>query len=426
MKKDELFDLLSQFKPDDKYIAEALNDDFDSVGKAHTGKIKLSPTKILAPIAACLAVAVGVRIAVTLKGRPSTVVESANAPAVNSAADERDTAVSAPNTAQSKLKVAKSGLEACQSNLEEVESKLKAVKSELEEAEDLAESKREAAESKLEAAKSDLEAAKSEFEAAANSTESGKYILSELEDAVNSAEEERYIVTIEFEARISELEAAVDLAEEERDNAIIELETARSEFENAANEEINSCKQTLSEKYGVPLDELKAAPYDIKWFDLDGDGSEEVVLSFKDVSKLKGMYVFQTEPNTGNTEFAAELDPEGLRGYDDKERDFSVNILKYEDENESFYYYHTIKVTYLLLHPGDITYGEWSVYKISADNGSIVSKEFLYDGIQNIDGEWENLYRVNGSEVTFEEYNAVFDKYGFIKNFPTVEQNNKQ
>lgn len=81
MKNDELLDMLNDFKPDDKFIEEALNTDFADVSIARVGKARLSPMRIIAPIAACLAVAVGVKIAVTLKGMPQNINENASSSA---------------------------------------------------------------------------------------------------------------------------------------------------------------------------------------------------------------------------------------------------------------------------------------------------------------------------------------------------------
>lgn len=55
MKNDELFDMLTELKVDDEYVDEALTGNSDSRGiKVYAGKTK--PVKIIAPIAACLAV----------------------------------------------------------------------------------------------------------------------------------------------------------------------------------------------------------------------------------------------------------------------------------------------------------------------------------------------------------------------------------
>lgn len=80
MKKEELFDLLEDV--DRKYINEAMFDDIDgdSPAVARPGKAKISPLKIIAPIAACMAVAIGAKFVVSNIGKLSAK------PAVNSGA----------------------------------------------------------------------------------------------------------------------------------------------------------------------------------------------------------------------------------------------------------------------------------------------------------------------------------------------------
>lgn len=57
MKNEELFDIITKLKVDDEYIEEALTGSSDSHGaKVYAGKTRISPMKIIAPIAACLAV----------------------------------------------------------------------------------------------------------------------------------------------------------------------------------------------------------------------------------------------------------------------------------------------------------------------------------------------------------------------------------
>lgn len=63
MKKEDFFDTLEDVEQ--KYISEAFFDDLeDSPSVARPGKAKITPLKVLAPIAACLALAVGAAIGV--------------------------------------------------------------------------------------------------------------------------------------------------------------------------------------------------------------------------------------------------------------------------------------------------------------------------------------------------------------------------
>lgn len=61
MKNEELLDLITELKIDDRFIEEAISDDLDgrSPVKAYAGNVKRSPMRIIAPVAACLAVIVG-------------------------------------------------------------------------------------------------------------------------------------------------------------------------------------------------------------------------------------------------------------------------------------------------------------------------------------------------------------------------------
>lgn len=64
MKNEELFDLITELKVDDRFIEEAISDDLDerSPIKAYAGNTKRSPMRIIALAAACLAVIAGAGI----------------------------------------------------------------------------------------------------------------------------------------------------------------------------------------------------------------------------------------------------------------------------------------------------------------------------------------------------------------------------
>lgn len=69
MRKEELFDLLENV--DRKYINEAISGELNSsIAEARPGKAKITPLKILAPIAACLAVAIGAVAVVSHLNKP--------------------------------------------------------------------------------------------------------------------------------------------------------------------------------------------------------------------------------------------------------------------------------------------------------------------------------------------------------------------
>lgn len=78
MKNKELFDLITQLKVDDEYVEKALTADLDSrTASACAGKTRITPIKMIAPIAACLAVFAATGLILVNKSR--LPVESDNA-----------------------------------------------------------------------------------------------------------------------------------------------------------------------------------------------------------------------------------------------------------------------------------------------------------------------------------------------------------
>ena len=72
MKNEELFDLITQLKVDDEYIEEALTNDPDRrTTKVYAGKTRITPMRIIAPIAACLAVAIGAGVVISNRNKPA-------------------------------------------------------------------------------------------------------------------------------------------------------------------------------------------------------------------------------------------------------------------------------------------------------------------------------------------------------------------
>lgn len=82
MKKEELFDLITDLKVDDKFIKEALDTDPDSENSVsvYARNTKRSPMRIIAPVAACLAVIAGagivlannIKLPVTVDNNPAS------------------------------------------------------------------------------------------------------------------------------------------------------------------------------------------------------------------------------------------------------------------------------------------------------------------------------------------------------------------
>lgn len=83
MKKEELLDLITEFKPDDAFVEEALGEREGAPVRVYEGK--RSPMRIVAPIAACLAVFVAAGIMFANVSRNKPAVEPAAASEGNEA-----------------------------------------------------------------------------------------------------------------------------------------------------------------------------------------------------------------------------------------------------------------------------------------------------------------------------------------------------
>lgn len=87
MKKEELFDLFGQV--DDKFIEEALRDfeEYDSNRPVEVlpGKTKITPLKIIAPIAACLVIAIGAGVVISNRDKLTVTSPNSSVAASNSA-----------------------------------------------------------------------------------------------------------------------------------------------------------------------------------------------------------------------------------------------------------------------------------------------------------------------------------------------------
>lgn len=72
MKNEEMFKLITELKIDDEYIEEALREEPGGAEKVYAAGTRITPMRIIAPIAACLAVAIGAGIVISNTEKPKT------------------------------------------------------------------------------------------------------------------------------------------------------------------------------------------------------------------------------------------------------------------------------------------------------------------------------------------------------------------
>ncbi len=99
MKKEELLDLITELKVDDRFIEEAMVDDLDGRNpvKAYAASTKRSPMRIIAPVAACLAVIAGAGFVLKNMGSPNVAPITPASEGSASESDETSSAESIDN-----------------------------------------------------------------------------------------------------------------------------------------------------------------------------------------------------------------------------------------------------------------------------------------------------------------------------------------
>lgn len=165
----------------------------------------------------------------------------------------------------------------------------------------------------------------------------------------------------------------------------------------------DGCVQMLVDKYGLSTS-ANSLHRVVRYLDVDQDGNDETLIEFRDCEQLKGIYVFTSEGK-----LIGELDTEGYRGQnwrmggDLAEIRVNYNIFRYEENGETYY-------CYLSWHSGSDTYSTWleeEIYRIvvNADGtlGAVAVIECSYEG--------DDWFRINGKEVSKEEFADEMDKY---------------
>ena len=168
-------------------------------------------------------------------------------------------------------------------------------------------------------------------------------------------------------------------------------------------EEVDECREMLIENHNIP------ASWKERWrdteIDLNLDGKNEILLSPQDCDYLKGVYVFARTENgieevaCFDTEYGC-CEPEGIAFYN-------------KSANEFYPYYISGRTIRSL--DGRVEAGYHAVNKIVVDEiGNVSTEEILVMGSEIIDeetSETANIYRINGADVTYDELWDEWRKY---------------
>lgn len=182
--------------------------------------------------------------------------------------------------------------------------------------------------------------------------------------------------------------------------------------------------QFLAEKYNVPL--IGASPNslhrNVKSLDINGDGEDEAVIQFKNCEQLRGIYVFSADGK-----LIGEFNLVGDRGeswnFGTINMDTPVEIQKFENGNESYYYFRTVQTETRILNPGSSSVAKWLVNKIVVNEDGTLSSEVIAEwGAEFVSDEGyetREICRVNGEDVSSSDAHGEISKHHYPE-FPFV------
>lgn len=187
-------------------------------------------------------------------------------------------------------------------------------------------------------------------------------------------------------------------------------------------EEVDECREALKEAHGIP-DTLKVLWREAE-FDLDFDGTKELLLSPRNCEDVKGVYVF-ARTSSGIKEvgsFDTEI------GYCQPEQVRARNV----SAGNVFPYYYTVE--HYVSSDSRINYVTSFLNKIVIDeNGSITTETIAESGIRVLDSKnlkIEHYYILNGVEVSGEEFGegtknfTEYEEHKYYKPYVPTDPNN--
>ena len=182
-------------------------------------------------------------------------------------------------------------------------------------------------------------------------------------------------------------------------NGIEQSDTASFTTNKADGFDLDECKRMLLETLNIPND--KERIWQTNLIDINNDGSSELFLASGGIDDMPGVFVF------ANTDNGAKL----IGSFDTEENQCNPqSILRYNRDKEDFWYYETVKQTDSA--SGKAHVGEWSVYKIKADDNGISSELILSYGARLVNGDdIEDVDIVNGQNVSPEENHKAWEKF---------------
>lgn len=463
MKKDELFDLITEFKPDDAFVEEALGEREGAPVRVYAGSSKKSPMRIAAPIAACLAVAAAAGFLVVnvnrdkLAAGPAASIEESSEVDETNTTDEHSEPEVKEHSGSVNMRLG-TFMEKCYDKVGEENPEIDDwtcgfCDIDFDGEDDFllcAESKLGIPQGKgIRVFKQgtrgevlDLGTIGARFDAIdleniylvrnevnnehlyfINYEKDGKCVDDiqrvVFDESTDTVREESYLRLVKNTAdgTMKAFRNNVEITVDELLNEWNSHKTSKtgvdyfplpnvSDPHGAAAEYV----QLLVDKYNVPSEgDLTSLHRTVKSLDINNDGEDETIIAFRNCAQLRGMYVFSSDG-----ELIGELDNEGERGEMFGYDGISVGrllydaVYKYEGGGESYYYFFSAHSE----SNGNRSVMQNAINKIVVNEDGTLSTEKITEQGYDINGV--KINRVYGEDVSLEEWYAEAQKYKHI------------
>lgn len=465
MKNEELFDLLTELKVDDRFIEEAITDDLESPVKAYAGNVKRSPMRIIAPIAACLAVFVGAGVVIAN-------VKGANRPPITPAAASSSEESTAESSQKSSTTVSSEDefIEKCKGIVKE-ESELVA-HSDVDWNVENRDIDFDGNDELLLYPKMNGMTIEGVGVRVFKQTDSGDIQdlggfaansrLADLYYSYSDETDKKFYYYSNIEPRESCVETVNEVYFDEEANTLRETEylrfaTTYPENENSTtpltekayrygkevdvkdflNEwkelpnipslnayygysDIKKAVEFLIDKYDVPVNDYNELHRAVGAPDINNDGRNDAVITFKDCEQLRGIYVFDC--TGGEPTLIGELDLAGDRlemnhEFEQPRYDLIGELInpfgdigmfcECDDGSESFRFYRTYHRESRGDDPEAVEVDKYELHKIIVnEDGTLDSEVILTRGTEFVDDESteiKEVNQINGKDVTQQE-----------------------
>ena len=174
----------------------------------------------------------------------------------------------------------------------------------------------------------------------------------------------------------------------------------------------SECVQLLIDKYNVHVS-ANSLHRVIQYIDINNDGDDETVIEFRNCEQLRGLYVFSSDGKLiGEFDLKGErcLTGGGVGTADIANQRFNRGIFLYDRSGERYYWFETHRTGHLIEN-GEHWWLEVEINKIVVNEDGTLGSVKAAEANYKVDNEW---FKINGKEVSQDEFRKEEDKYGIF------------